>query len=143
MRFAVMILPWLELFTLIELGVKTSALTALGYVFVTLLFGIAILQRQGRGMIERLRQGQDGRIIGPQLLVDDVAMGFAGLLLMIPGMITDLAACIIVIGPLRRRLARMLSGSQTAAYIPERDMGSRSHATLDGIFRTVDDESKR
>jgi UPF0716 family protein affecting phage T7 exclusion len=28
-----------------------------------------------------------------------VAMGFAGLLLLIPGMITDLAACIIVTGP--------------------------------------------
>ncbi len=55
MRFAIIILPWLELFTLIELGVKTSALTALAYVFATLLLGIAILQRQGRGMFERLQ----------------------------------------------------------------------------------------
>jgi UPF0716 protein FxsA len=143
MRIAVMILPWLELFTLIELGVKTSALTALSYVFATLLLGIAILRRQGRGMLERLRQGQDGSVIGPQLLVDDVAMGFAGVLLMIPGMITDLVACIVVIGPLRRRLARMLSGPQPEAYIPERDEGSRSHETLEGIFRTVDDDSKQ
>ena len=94
-------------------------------------------------MIDRLRQGQDGRIIGPQLLLDDVAMGFAALLLMIPGMITDLAACIIVIGPLRRRLARMLSGPQPETYIPERDKGSHRHETLEGIFRTIDDEGKR
>ncbi len=119
MRFAIMILPWLELFTLIELGVKTSALTALAYVFATLLLGIAILQRQGRGMFERLRQGQDGRIFGPELLLDDMAMGFAGLLLMIPGMITDLVALIVMVGPLRRRLARVLSGSQPEIYMPE------------------------
>ena len=48
MRFAIMLLPWLELFTLIELGIKTSALTALMYVFTTLLLGLAIVQRQGR-----------------------------------------------------------------------------------------------
>ncbi len=142
MRFAIMILPWLELFTLVELGVKTSALTALTYVFVTLLLGIAIVQRQGRGMFQRLQQGQNGRIIGPELLFDDMAMGFAGLLLMIPGMITDLVALIVVIGPLRRRMARVLLGAQPEAYIPERDMASHSHETIEGIFRRVDDENR-
>jgi hypothetical protein len=36
----------------------------------------------------------------------------------------------------------MLSGPQPEAYIPERDKGSGSHETLEGIFRTVDDEGK-
>ena len=36
MRFIIMLLPWLELFTLIQLGIETSALTALGYVLFTL-----------------------------------------------------------------------------------------------------------
>ena len=140
MRFVIMILPWLELFTLIELSVKTSALTALAYVFATLLLGLAILQRQGRGMFERLRQAQDGRIIGPELLLDDMAMGLAGLLLMIPGMITDLVALVVVIGPLRRRLARPLLGPQPEIYVPKRDAGH--HETIEGDFRHVDDENK-
>ena len=55
MRLLIMLLPWLELFTLIELGIHTSALAALGYVLFTLLLGMAILQRQGQGMFERLR----------------------------------------------------------------------------------------
>ena len=55
MRFLVFLLPWLELFTLIELGIETSALTALGYVLLTFVLGMAILQRQGWGMFERLR----------------------------------------------------------------------------------------
>ena len=81
MRFFIMLLPWLELFTLIQLGVQTSALTALAYVLGTVFIGMAMLQRQGRGMFERLRQAQEGRIMGPQLLLDDMAMGLAGLLL--------------------------------------------------------------
>jgi UPF0716 protein FxsA len=138
MRFAIMLLPWLELFTLIELGIKTSVLTALAYVFATLVLGVAILQRQGRGMFEQLRQAQNGRIIGPQLLFDDMAVGFAGLLLIIPGMITDLVALIVMIGPLRRRLVRAVLGPQPEAYIPERDGDKRE--TIEGVFRHIDEE---
>jgi UPF0716 protein FxsA len=91
-------------------------------------------------MFERLRQSQEGRIIGPQLLLDDMAMGLAGLLLMIPGVITDVAALIVVIGPLRRRLVRSFLGSQPEPYVPERD--SSSHVTIDGSYRRVDDEKQ-
>ena len=139
MRFIIMLLPWLELFTLIELGVETSALTALAYVFGTFFLGMVILQRQGQGMFERLRQAQEGRVIGRDLLMDDMAMGLAGVLLMIPGMITDFCALIVVIGPLRRRLARALLGPQPEPYVPERD--AEGHETIDGTFRRVDDDN--
>jgi len=43
MGFLIMLLPWLELLTLVELGILTSALTVLVYVFVTVVVGMAIL----------------------------------------------------------------------------------------------------
>jgi len=138
MRFFVMLLPWLELFTLIELGIKTSALTAIAYVMFTLFLGMAILQRQGRGMFERLRESQQGRLVGPQLLLDDMALGLAGVLLMIPGLISDFAALIVVIGPLRRRLAVWIMGPQPEPYVPEQD--SQAHVTIEGQYHRVDDE---
>lgn len=141
MRFLVMLLPWLELFTLIELGIKTSALVALAYVFLTFLLGVAILQKQGAGMFERLRQTQEGRIIGPQLLLDDMALGLAGLLLIIPGMITDVGAVLVMVGPLRRRLVRWLGGPQPEPYSPDRD--SSTHVTIEGRYRRVEDEETR
>lgn len=137
MRLFIMLLPWLELFTLIELGVETSALTAIAYVFVTLFIGLAILRRQGRDMFERLRKGQGGRIIGPELLVDDMAMGFAGLLLMFPGLITDFLALIVMIGPLRRRLARTVLGPQ--AVPPKSERGGGRTETIEGVYTRVDD----
>jgi len=137
MRVFVMLLPWLELFTLIQLGVKTSALTAIFYVLFTFVLGVAVIRRQGMGMFERLKQSQEGRIIGPDLLLDDMWLGFAGLLLIFPGMISDLIAIVVMIGPLRRRLVRWLGGPQPEVYVPTRD--SSSHETIEGDFRRVDD----
>lgn len=140
MRLFFMLLPWLELFTLIQLGIETSALTAILYVLATLVLGLAILRRQGMDMFERLRQSQDGSVIGPQLLVDDMAMGLAGLLLMFPGLISDVAAVVVMIGPLRRRIARAVNGPQPDVYRPDAD--TSSHVTLEGQYRRVDPEEK-
>lgn len=138
MRLFFMLLPWLELFTLIQLGIETSALTALFYVLVTFVLGVAVIRRQGAGMFERLRQSQQGRVIGPDLLLDDVWVGFAGLLLIFPGMISDFFAVVVMIGPLRRRVARWLGGSQAEPYAPARD--NTSADTIEGDFRRVDDD---
>lgn len=138
MRFTFLLLPWLELFILIELGVQTGALTAIGYVLFTGLVGLWILQRQGRGIFERLREGQDGRIVGPQLLIDDMSLGLAGLLLLFPGVITDCMALLVIIGPLRRRLLRAFAGHLPEAYKPEQD--KPGCATIEGDFRRLDDD---
>ena len=137
MRFVFLLLPWLELFTLIQLGIETSALTALLYVLATVALGVAVLRRQGMGMFEHLRQTQEGRIIGPELMLDDMALGLAGLLLIFPGLISDVAAIIVMIGPLRRRLARWVSGPAPEPYAPQRDHTENN--TIEGDFRHIDD----
>lgn len=137
MRLLFLLLPWLELATLIQLGAETSVLTALLYVFATLVLGLLILQRQGMGMFQHLREAQAGRVLGGRLLLDDMAVGLAGLLLMFPGMITDFAALIVLVGPLRRRLARWLAGPQAEPYAPQRD--DQNHNTIEGNYRRLDD----
>jgi UPF0716 protein FxsA len=89
-------------------------------------------------MFERLRQAQEGRVMGRQLMLDDMAMGLAGLLLIIPGIITDISALLVMVGPLRRRLARLLFGPQPEEYAPERD--EAGHVTIEGQFRRVDED---
>jgi UPF0716 protein FxsA len=141
MRFFIMLLPWLELFTLVQLGIETSALTAVFYVFATLVLGLVVLRRQGMQMIERLQGVQQGRVLGSALLVDDMAMGLAGVLLMFPGMLSDFAAVVVMIGPLRRRLARALGGPQVEPYAPQRDF--ESDHTIEGQFTRVDEREER
>ena len=137
MRFIILLLPWLELFTLIQLGIKTSALTAIAYVFVTLVLGVLVLRRQGMQMFQRLRDVQHGKVLGSQLLVDDMAMGLAGMLLMFPGMISDAAALVVMIGPLRRRLVTLLGGPQVEPYAPQRDVDVDT--TIEGQFTRIDE----
>ncbi len=136
-----MLLPWLELFTLIQLGIETSALTALAYVMVTIVVGVMVLRWQGMELFNRLRETQQGAVLGPRLLKDDMSVVLAGLLLIVPGMISDIAAVIVLIGPLRRRLARMVFGPEPEIYAPERD--NQAHTTIDGDFKRVDEAEKK
>jgi UPF0716 protein FxsA len=141
MPWIFLLLPWLELWTLIELGSATSGLTAMAYVFVTLAVGITLIRRQGEGMMSRLReQAQDG-LFNPEWLVDDLALVGAGVLLMIPGLITDSLALIFLIAPLRRGLGRLLGvkmvqSGQSAQF---RTTDSEEQVTLEGEYRRVDD----
>lgn len=137
MRYIIILLPWLELFTLIQLGVETSALTALGYVLLTAALGMWLLRRQGQGMFQRLREAQQGAVLGPQLLLDDMAVGLAGLLLIVPGMISDVAALLVLIGPLRRKLQRWFGGPQPQPLSPENEKSGPT--TLEGEYRRLDE----
>ena len=133
MRLIILLLPWLELFTLIQLGVETSALTALGYVLLTAVAGMWLLRRQGEGMFQRLREAQQGAVLGPQLLLDDMAVGLAGLLLIVPGMISDVAALLVLVGPLQR----WLGGAQPQPFRPENEKSGPT--TLEGEYRRLDE----
>lgn len=137
MRFLLALLPWLELITLIQLGIATSALSAVAYVMLTFVLGLALIRRQGESIFAQVQQGGP---VATRLLVDDMAMGLAGLLLLIPGLITDLCALLVLIGPLRRRIVRSFGGQDAKPQESARpfDAQERHGETLEGEYRRVD-----
>ena len=141
MRWIFILLPWVELFSLIRLGAEIGAFQTLLYVFVTLMLGLAILRWQGMEVITRMQEAQLGWEVPRQLLVDDLALGLAGLLLAIPGLLTDTLAILVVIPPLLRRLFGARSGNGRP---PGADGGPRStssaRTTIEGEYRHLDDE---
>jgi len=145
MRVVLMLLPWLELFTLIQLGIETSALTAVFYVLATLVVGLLLLRNQGFQLVKQLQEQQrQGLPFGPTLLVDKMAIGCAALLLMIPGLISDAFAVVLLIGPLRRRLARWLGvgredGGPRHSGKPEVDQADPGATTIEGEYRRLDE----
>ena len=122
MRWFLLFLPWIELFTLIWLGEQTGPLTAMAYVFVTGFFGLSIVRLQGMEILARLRSAQ-GQVIVDQWLTAEFAVGLAGLLLLIPGLLTDTLALLVFIAVLRRRL-----GVRRAWFAPSRRGGARPGA---------------
>jgi UPF0716 protein FxsA len=145
MPWIFLLLPWIELWTLIELGSEIGGFATLLYVFATLVLGLSLVRRQGLAMARKMQQEYGGRMLGPQLLMDDMAIVSCGLLLMIPGLITDFLGLLCLVGPLRRRLLALLGGGDggSGSYDYRGSVGPRQPPaggdTLEGEFRRLDE----
>lgn len=143
MRFLLLLYPWLELLSLIQLGIETSALTALAWVAAMIVLGSVLLRQVGLANLNRLREAQQGRVVPApqQLLLRDMAVTVAALLLIIPGLVSDVLAVVFVIGPLRRLLGRALGvrGVGDAGSPAPDNRGESGPVTLEGEYRRVDD----
>ena len=150
MRLLLLAYPWLELLSLIQLGIKTNALIALVYVLVMLLLGTALLRFVGAHAMSRLREAQRSGLLQQHLLVDDLALAVVALLLMIPGLVSDVFAVVVLISPLRRAAARILGvsgvsqpldndfGDTANQSTPNRSASSGEPVTLEGDYEAVD-----
>ena len=104
MRWLIFLYPWFELWSLIWLGTETTPLLALAWVFGALVTGGAMMRWAGRISLQRLAQARAGGILAQELAVADVALIFAGLLLAVPGLVSDVLALLVLIRPLRVRI---------------------------------------
>ena len=117
MKWLLFLYPWLELWSLIELGAQTSVTTAMLWVLGAGVLGMALFRLAGRQTLAHLRQAQREGALSQQLLMGNVAQLVAGVLLIVPGLISDVLAVLVLIAPLRFLLAKLLvSGSASAQY---------------------------
>ncbi|MEO1079823.1 MAG: FxsA family protein [Pseudomonadota bacterium] len=147
MRWILLLLPWAELYGLIQLGGRIGGFATLVYVFLTLVLGMSIVRAQGMEIVARLREAQESSILTGRLLADDLAVGLGGVLLAIPGLITDLLAVAVLLGPLWRRLIGQTRSAspymaQRGPNAPHRSTEGqpRRHDTIEGEFRRIDDD---
>jgi len=139
MRLLLLFYPWLELLSLIQLGIETSAMVPLLWVLAMFMLGAALIKRVGTASVLRLREAQQSGVLQQSLFLDDVAVAVAALLLMIPGLISDFFAIVVLIGPLRRFLARLLTGklaSQSSASSRHNSASASASAPGGSNFRS-------
>ena len=139
MRLLLLFYPWLELLSLIQLGIETSAMVPLLWVLAMFMLGAALIKRVGTASVLRLREAQQSGVLQQSLFLDDVAVAVAALLLMIPGLISDFFAVVVLIGPLRRFLARLLTGklaSQSSASSRPNSASASASAPGGSNFRS-------
>ena len=108
MGWIVFLYPLMELWSLIELGAQTTAGTAVLWVLVAGIVGLGAIRFAGTQVLTRLQAAQREGALQQHLLAGDMALAFAGLLLMVPGLISDALAVLIMIPPVRRLLAKLL-----------------------------------
>ena len=150
MRWVVLLYPMMELWSLIELGARTTAGAALLWVLVAGLLGLAAIRFAGTQVLARLQAAQREGALQQHLLAGDMALAIAGLLLIAPGLISDSLALLIMIPPFRGWLGKLmgLRGVETGAQFthsfsqPQADAHARSEGgdgvILEGEFQEVD-----
>lgn len=114
MKWLLFLYPWLELWSLIQLGIETTVAVAMLWVLGALVMGIALMRWAGRNSLQRLVQASAGGALPQQLLMSDFALILSGLFLAIPGLVSDLLALLVLVGPLRRLAASALIPTGTA-----------------------------
>ena len=114
MQLLIILFPILELVSLIELGDAIGRFNAILYVIATIFLGVTLLKRQGISLLQRAQEMNSGGWISSRWLLDDMAIGFAAMLLIIPGLITDTMALVLMIAPIRRMLSRKFGGANEA-----------------------------
>ena len=104
------IIPFVELAILIYLGTIIGALYIMLIVVVTGILGAILARYQGLSTLSKIRSNIESGIIPANELFDGALILAGGLLLLTPGIITDIAGFVLLV-PYTRRIVRRLSRS--------------------------------
>jgi UPF0716 protein FxsA len=113
---ALLFLPLAELIVFIAVAESIGFLLAVALVMAASLAGAMVLRHAGGNHIARVRAAM-GQTSFTALQADGAGSItlLAGILLLVPGFITDIIGLVLLAGPLRRGLAAILGLHRTAA----------------------------
>ena len=122
------LLPLLEIYLLVEIGGLLGGLLTVIWVIGSALLGIGVIRLQGLAALQRMQQAMGQGGLPATAMLESTVMAMGGLLLVIPGFLTDSLGLLTLIGPLRRRLVAAMVG-------PRGDGGSGSATPGDPFAR--------
>ena len=94
--------PLLELYVLIEVGSEIGALPTILLSIFTAVLGAALVRFQGFGILFRVQESVDRGEAPAIEMLEGAMLMVTGLLLLLPGFITDFLGFLVLIPPLRR-----------------------------------------
>ncbi|MDA9132142.1 FxsA family protein [Alphaproteobacteria bacterium] len=92
---------WAEMSTFIYIGSEIGGLLTLLGVFVTAIFGIALLKRQGLSVLSRIQADLAKGRAPVTSIADSISMVVGGALMLIPGYVTDAIGLLLFIPGIR------------------------------------------
>ena len=156
MRFLFLLfilLPILEMVVLIKVGSIIGAWNAVALVILSVFIGIEVIRRQGFKTTLRARQKMAAGELPAMEMLENLAIALGGLLMLIPGFITDFLGIFLLIPPVRRFLirrwltARGVKMQQTNIYEAEyhreptwQNDQTHIHHTIDGDYTREQDK---
>lgn len=105
--------PIAEIAAFIVVGGKIGVLWTIGLIFAASVLGGILLRIQGFGAVNRIRREMDtGKVPGRDLAHGAMIM-LAGLLLILPGFVSDIVGLLLFLPPVRDLAWRLLRGRIT------------------------------
>ena len=124
-----MLIPFFEMWILIEVGGWIGALPTIGLVVLTATIGLSLLKQQGLSTLMRARRKMDEGAIPASELVSGVMIAVGGALLLTPGFVTDALGFALLIPQTRKWLLFKLIDRY------------RDKIVIEGEFHRVDDRN--
>ncbi|WP_372716142.1 FxsA family protein [Immundisolibacter sp.] len=127
-------LPLLELYVLLEVGSWIGALPTLLLLIAAAFIGTALMRRAGLTGLLRVRAALEAGELPARPLLEATLTLIAGGLFVVPGFLTDIFGLFLLLAPLRRRLAVYLIDRQ-----PQKAGGSGR--VIEGEYHRDDHDS--
>lgn len=106
--------PLLELVALIALGGRWGLGWTLLYLVGSVFAGLAVLRLAPFAGVATVAEGMRRGELPASAVLETALIGLAGVLLLVPGPVSDLVAVALLLPPLRRRLAARLGAGSLA-----------------------------
>lgn len=143
-----LVIPVVELAVLVSLGHAIGAPAVLGLVVGSALLGLGLSRREGARVLREWQGSVQRGELPREGLTSSVLLVLAGILFVVPGILTDAAGLLLLVPPLRRAIGRKVS-TQVEQRFQVRMTGAlgpvvRPRArgpVIDVEARTADDEA--
>jgi UPF0716 protein FxsA len=102
------LIPVAEIYLIIKLGGFLGAFNTVAIIILTGFVGAALARMQGLETMLRVRQSMQQGLVPAEEMVDAMLILVAGIVLLTPGFITDLAGLLLLFPPTRLHIKRFL-----------------------------------
>lgn len=137
----ILVLPVAEIMVWIRMADAIGGLATIGLTLLAILAGAALIQRGGLGMALEVRARMErGEAPGPALF-NGVCVTLAGLLLMLPGFITDGIALLLLLPVARSLLLRLVTARMVVGGSGFSSPPSAGPTVIDGEYEIIPPES--
>jgi UPF0716 protein FxsA len=119
------VLTVLELVVIIEVAEHFGTVNTLGLLLVVAVVGCLIVKAQGLRTLRRLMGDLQERRVPGRTLADGALLATAGVLLVFPGFLTDIAGLLLLLAPVRAGIRRWLSVRWSRRFVTSRTVTLR------------------
>ena len=133
---AVLIIPFAEIYLLIQVGGIIGAFPTILLVVFTAMLGAWLLKQQGFVTFRRFQESLAQGVIPAYEMVEGPIILVGGALLLTPGFITDLIGFACLIPQSRRKIAKyVIENHLVQAGVPAQQPHTTENNVLEGEFR--------